>query len=174
MSASTQVPIPEIAQLRTGHTWAVRDLEVPCQGCVPLPGPMSPALDMSIILHRCVQYVTSLRSQRLWSLLHRRTRQHVQRLHLVVRVARHHARDSLTPAAWPRKVLSRLCRGDAESAGLLFRSWNAGGEGSAAILFDFDRNILEAVFEVSAVAHPAVWLPYSCSQPSLPYGVMLR
>ena len=32
--------------------------------------------------------------------------------------------------------------------GLLFQSWKAGGEGSAAILFDFDRNILEAVFEV--------------------------
>ena len=40
------------------------------------------------------------------------------------------------------------CREGAGSAGLLFKSWNAGGEGSAAILFDFDNNVLEAVFEV--------------------------
>ncbi len=30
---------------------------------------------------------------------------------------------------------------------MLFRSWNAGGEGSAAIVFDWERNVLEAVFE---------------------------
>ena len=38
-------------------------------------------------------------------------------------------------------------RGTASAAGLLFRSWNAGGEGSAAIVFDWERNVLEAVFE---------------------------
>jgi len=54
MCALPQIPIPEVARLRTGQTWTVRDLEVPCEGCVPLPGPMSPALDMSIILQRCV------------------------------------------------------------------------------------------------------------------------
>lgn len=53
MCALPQIPIPEVARLRTGQTWTVRDLEVPCEGCVPLPGPMSPALDMSIILQRC-------------------------------------------------------------------------------------------------------------------------
>lgn len=41
-----------------------------------------------------------------------------------------------------------FCSGESESAGLLFRSWNV-SEGNAAILYDFDRNILEAVFEVS-------------------------
>lgn len=39
------------------------------------------------------------------------------------------------------------CRGTATSAGLLLRSWNAGGDGNAAILFDWERNVLEAVFE---------------------------
>ena len=39
------------------------------------------------------------------------------------------------------------CRGTATAAGVLFRSWNAGGEGSAAIVFDWERNVLEAVFE---------------------------
>ncbi len=40
-----------------------------------------------------------------------------------------------------------VCRGSATAAGVLFRSWNAGGEGSAAIVFDWERNVLEAVFE---------------------------
>ena len=38
-------------------------------------------------------------------------------------------------------------RGSASAAGILFRSWNAGGEGSAAIVFDWDRGVLEAIFE---------------------------
>lgn len=43
-----------------------------------------------------------------------------------------------------------VCSGESVSAGLLFRSWNV-SEGNAAILFDFDRNILEAVFEVGTL-----------------------
>ena len=38
-------------------------------------------------------------------------------------------------------------RGDAAAAGLLLRSWNAGGEGGTAILYDWERGVLEAVFE---------------------------
>jgi len=38
-------------------------------------------------------------------------------------------------------------RGTAIAAGLLLRSWNAGGEGNAAILVDWERNMLETVFE---------------------------
>ena len=58
-------------------------------------------------------------------------------------------------------ILPHLCvnRGEAESVGLLFQSWKAGGEGSAAILFDFDRNILEAVFEVPPLELSALHLP---------------
>ena len=37
-------------------------------------------------------------------------------------------------------------RGSATAAGLLFRSWNAGGEGSASVVYDWDRNVLEVVF----------------------------
>lgn len=33
---------------------------------------------------------------------------------------------------------------------MLLRSWNAGGEGSAAILLDWERNVLEAIFEGGA------------------------
>lgn len=40
-----------------------------------------------------------------------------------------------------------LCRGTATAAGVLLRAWNAGGEGSAAILLDWERNVLEAIFE---------------------------
>ncbi len=39
------------------------------------------------------------------------------------------------------------CRGTATAAGVLLRSWDAGGEGSAAILLDWERGVLEAVFE---------------------------
>lgn len=49
---------------------------------------------------------------------------------------------------WSQTVHRVCCSGESESAGLLFRSWNV-SEGNAAILYDFDRNILEAVFEVS-------------------------
>lgn len=40
-----------------------------------------------------------------------------------------------------------MCRGTATAAGVLLRSWNAGGEGSAAILLDWERSVLEAIFE---------------------------
>ncbi len=40
-----------------------------------------------------------------------------------------------------------MCRGTATAAGVLLRSWDAGGEGSAAILLDWERNVLEAIFE---------------------------
>lgn len=59
--------------------------------------------------------------------------------------------------------------GTSESAGLLFRSWNV-SEGNAAVLFDFDRNILEAVFEVRLLLYSSVCrkishhlrLPFGC------------
>ena len=60
----------------------------------------------------------------------------------------------LTAPSWPlsclkpfAKLATAWCRGSATAAGVLFRSWNAGGEGSAAIVFDWERNVLEAVFE---------------------------
>ena len=40
-----------------------------------------------------------------------------------------------------------FCRGDASSAGLLFQGWDAAGEGSAAIVFDWERSVLEAIYE---------------------------
>jgi len=40
-----------------------------------------------------------------------------------------------------------LDRGDAVAAGVLVRSWAAGGEGSAAIVVDWEAGVLEAVFE---------------------------
>lgn len=40
-----------------------------------------------------------------------------------------------------------LERGSSDAAGLLLRSWHIGGEGSAAIVFDWERNSLEVVFE---------------------------
>ena len=40
-----------------------------------------------------------------------------------------------------------LERGSAVAAGVLVRSWNAGGEGSAAIVVDWEAGVLEAVFE---------------------------
>ena len=40
-----------------------------------------------------------------------------------------------------------LERGSAVAAGVLVRSWNAGGEGSAAIVVDWESGVLEAVFE---------------------------
>ena len=39
------------------------------------------------------------------------------------------------------------CRGTAQAAGLLVRSWNASGEGGAAIVYDWERRVLEAIFE---------------------------
>ena len=39
------------------------------------------------------------------------------------------------------------CRGTAGAAGLLVRSWNASGEGGAAIVYDWERRVLEAIFE---------------------------
>ena len=39
------------------------------------------------------------------------------------------------------------CRGDASAAGLLFQGWDAAGEGSAAIVFDWERSVLEAIYE---------------------------
>lgn len=49
----------------------------------------------------------------------------------------------------PSRADGYVCvpRGSATSAGILFRSWNAGGEGSAAIVFDWERGVLEAIFE---------------------------
>ncbi|KAK9916361.1 hypothetical protein WJX75_001798 [Coccomyxa subellipsoidea] len=44
-------------------------------------------------------------------------------------------------------IVISLERGTATAAGVLLRSWNAGGEGSAAILLDWERNVLEAIFE---------------------------
>lgn len=40
-----------------------------------------------------------------------------------------------------------ICRGSADAVGILIRSWNASGEGGAAIVYDFDRKYLEAIFE---------------------------
>lgn len=37
-------------------------------------------------------------------------------------------------------------RGTARSAGFLIRSWNAGGGGSAAVLYDWERACLETVY----------------------------
>lgn len=49
-----QVPVPEIVQLRTGQSWTVRDQEVACGDAQLIPGPPKPALDISIILQRCI------------------------------------------------------------------------------------------------------------------------
>lgn len=46
------------------------------------------------------------------------------------------------------------CRGNAIAAGLLFRSHEAEAEGSTAIIYDWDRNQLEAIFNV-----PSNWQP---------------
>lgn len=40
-----------------------------------------------------------------------------------------------------------LDRGDASAAGLLFQGWDAAGEGSAAIVYDWERSVLEAIYE---------------------------
>eukprot|EP00210_Caulerpa_lentillifera_P005074 g4847.t1 len=40
-----------------------------------------------------------------------------------------------------------LERGTSEAAGLLIRSWRVGGEGTAAIVFDWERSCLDVVFE---------------------------
>lgn len=37
--------------------------------------------------------------------------------------------------------------GTSEAAGILIRSWRVGGEGTAAIVFDWERSCLEIVFE---------------------------
>ena len=47
----------------------------------------------------------------------------------------------------PRMRVRAVCRGDASAAGMLLRSWNAGGEGGTAVLYDWERGVLEAVFE---------------------------
>ena len=39
------------------------------------------------------------------------------------------------------------CSGDANAAGLIFQGWDAAGEGSAAIVYDWERSVLEAVYE---------------------------
>ena len=39
------------------------------------------------------------------------------------------------------------CRGDANAAGLIFQGWDAAGEGSAAIVYDWERSVLEAVYQ---------------------------
>lgn len=39
------------------------------------------------------------------------------------------------------------CRGSAAAAGILIRSWNASDEGGAAIVYDWERGVLEAIFE---------------------------
>lgn len=41
----------------------------------------------------------------------------------------------------------KLEKGSSDAAGLLIRSWNVGGEGTAAIVFDWERSCLEVVFE---------------------------
>lgn len=38
-------------------------------------------------------------------------------------------------------------RGSSDAVGILVRSWNASGEGGAAIVYDFERRYLEAIFE---------------------------
>jgi len=43
-------------------------------------------------------------------------------------------------------------RGTASAAGLLIRSWHAGGEGGAALLYDWERGVLECVFEAGTGA----------------------
>lgn len=43
-----------------------------------------------------------------------------------------------------------LDRGGAAAAGLLIRSWRAGGEGSAAVVVDWEGGLLEVVFEGAA------------------------
>ena len=43
-----------------------------------------------------------------------------------------------------------LCRGESNAAGILLRSWNAGGEGSAAIVFNWETMYLETIFEGQA------------------------
>ena len=44
-------------------------------------------------------------------------------------------------------TISWQCRGDASAAGLLFQGWDAAGEGSAAIVYDWERSVLEAIYE---------------------------
>lgn len=41
----------------------------------------------------------------------------------------------------------KLEKGSSDAAGLLIRSWRVGGEGTAAIVFDWERSCLEVVFE---------------------------
>jgi hypothetical protein len=138
-----QVPIPEISRLRTGQSWTVRDQEVLCGDPVLIPGPPRPALDISLILQRCS--LPSIHQALPSSVCPHKFNRHIF-IHGTAHMVNHLVQRSVN-------------RGEAESVGLLFQSWKAGGEGSAAILFDFDRNILEAVFEVPPLELSALHLP---------------
>ena len=48
---------------------------------------------------------------------------------------------------WALSCLMIFPRGTAAAAGLLVRSWDAGEEGGAAIVYDWERNWLEAIFQ---------------------------
>ena len=45
---------------------------------------------------------------------------------------------------------SFTCRGSSDAVGFLIRSWNASGDGGAAIVYDFNDHRLEAIFEGEA------------------------
>ena len=81
----------------------------------------------------------------------------------------------------PRLEVSvTLERGSAVAAGVLVRSWNAGGEGSAAIVVDWESGVLEAVFEggdegmAAAAAAAAAGNDNDAVQPLPPSGGQRR
>ena len=75
---------------------------------------------------------------------------------------------------WSDMALSHhplQCRGDANAAGLIFQGWDAAGEGSAAIVYDWERSVLEAVYQapprdMGSTQHTQVTSQTRCSPAS--------
>lgn len=146
-------PVAQMAQLRMGKAWSDKDLTVECDEATPLRGVSGAALDIELILQRCAQLVTespvpaeSLQGLGLKGPIgapsHPQPLQRTGKVRFSKRLVEPGQGIGLTDLSLPPRR-----RGSATSAGILFRSWNAGGEGSAAIVFDWERGVLEAIFE---------------------------
>lgn len=141
-------------RLRQGDCWRTTNLEIFPEEATPLEGVSGLSLDIVITLDRCAPRKTLLPSAAPEANTND-AKGHILTTLPVCRcvgMGEEHvlqrSGQGICAGCFERVGGCVVhCRGSASAAGLLLRSWNAGGEGSAAILVDWENCKLEAIFE---------------------------
>lgn len=159
-----QEPVPEVTSLRQGAAWHAQDLSVFPEEPLPIGGVKGSALDIQVtferfasVLHVSTERQASVKETRffqkflrpfaVWITLLLVADPGAQSFSTLVQKQCDANDKDWHLLSWRVRVIFVWLRGSATAAGVLVRSWNAGEDGGAAIIYDWEHGKLEAVFQ---------------------------